>query len=149
MRAGASVVMLLISVVLAGRPAVAQQSPSMIVPVAAVDNPQQLVSLNVVDPSGGPVGDVVKVKTGSDGKATRVMVMLSFAEGSGRVAAIRPERLSFDRRQLVLVAQYSAAELRQLAATATTPNGIDLGKSSGMVQRPMPSSGDASPPMGR
>src|ERR1051325_3625728 len=135
MRALASLFALLM-VAAPAAPALAEQTTSMIVPVAGIDNPQQLVSLNVVDPNGGPIGDVVKVKTGSDGKATRVMVMLSFREGLGRVASIRPERLSFDRRQLVLIGDYTSAELTQLAATATTPNGMDIGRSTGMVQRP-------------
>lgn len=117
-------------------PASAQQIANMVVPVVSVDNPQQLVSLNVMDTEGAPIGDVVKVKTDSDGKASRVLVMLATREGLGRVAWIRAERLSYDRRDLKLVGQFSAAELEQLAATATTPNGIDLGRSGGLVQRP-------------
>lgn len=114
-------------------PACAQTSS---VPVATLDNPQQLATLDVVDPNGAPIGRVVKVKTGSDGKASRVMVMLSFADGMGRVAAIRPERLSLDKARGVVVAQYTSAEVTQLAATATTPSGIDVGRSSGLVARP-------------
>lgn len=125
-------------------PAVAQQITDMVVPVAAVDNPQQLLSLNVVDPNGGPIGDVVKVKTGSDGRASRILVMLAIPEGVGRVATMRAERLVFDRRADNIVAQFTAAELTQLALTATTPSGIDLGRSSGMVQRANPMGGQGS-----
>jgi len=117
-------------------PSFAQQVTSMTVPVVAVDNPQQLVSLNVVDESGAPIGDVVQVRTASDGKASRVMVRLAIPEAMGRVAAVRPERLFFDRRDLRVVGQFSAAELAQLAATSTTPSGIDMGRSSGLVARP-------------
>jgi len=131
-----------ISAMLGSAPAFAGQITSMIVPVVAVDNPQQLVSLNVVDPSGVPIGDVVKVKTGSDGKVSRVLVMLSYTEGLGRVAAIRPERLFFDRRELKLVGQFSAAEMTQLAATATVPTGVDTSQSSGMVTRHLSNGGD-------
>lgn len=148
--------LLAIAAILGTAPAIAQQQiTSMAVPVGAVDNPQQLVSLNVVDPSGAPVGDVVKVKTGSDGRASRVLVRLSTPEGLGRVAAVRPERLVFDRREDKLVGQFSAAELTQLAETATVPSGIDTSRSTGMMTaRPMPSGGDsnviapAGPPMG-
>jgi hypothetical protein len=134
--------------ILGASPAFAQQQiTSMTVPVVAVDNPQQLVSLNVVDPSGAPIGDVFQVRMGSDGKVSRVMVRLAIPDAMGRVAAVRPERLFFDRRDLRVVGQFSAAELSQLAATSTTPSGIDMGRSSGMVARPLPSSGDASPPM--
>ena len=140
--------LLCIAAILGASPALAQQQiTSMTVPVVAVDNPQQLVSLNVVDPGGAPIGDVVQVRTGSDGKVSRVMVRLAIPDAMGRVAAVRPERLFFDRRDLRVVGQFSAAELSQLAATSTTPSGIDMGRSSGMVARPMPSSGDASPPM--
>ena len=138
-----------------GRASAQQQITSMTVPVVAVDNPRQLVSLNVVDPSGAPVGDVVMVKTGSDGRASRVLVKLSTPEGLGRVAAVRPERLYFDRREDRIVAQFSAAELTQLAETATVPSGVDTSRSSGMMpMRPEPSSGDSQvvrpvgPPMG-
>ena len=140
--------LLAVAALLTTSPALAQQMTSMMVPVVAVDNPQQLVSLNVVDPSGAPIGDVVQVRTGSGGKVSRVMVKLAIPDAMGRVAAVRPERLSFDRRDLKVVGQFSAAELTQLAATSTSPSGIDMGRSSGMVARPMPSSGDASPPMG-
>jgi len=140
--------LLCIAAILGASPAFAQQQiTSMTVPVVAVDNPQQLVSLNVVDPSGAPIGDVIQVRTGSGGKVSRVMVRLAIPDAMGRVAAVRPERLFFDRRDLRVVGQFSAAELSQLAATSTTPSGIDMGRSSGMVARPMPSSGDASPPM--
>jgi len=117
-------------------PAFAQQTTSMTVPLIAVDNPQQLVSLNVVDASGSPIGDVVQVRTASDGKVSRVMVRLAIPDAMGRVAAVRPERLFFDRRDLRVVGQFSAAELTQLAATSTTPSGIDMGRSSGLVARP-------------
>jgi hypothetical protein len=136
-------------------PGLAETTTSMVVPVVAVDNPQQLLSLDVVDPSGGPIGKVVNVRTGSDGKISRVMVMLVTPEGMGRVAAIRPERLSFDRRELKLVGDYSAAQLTQLAETATTPKGMDTSRSSGMVQRPDPGGpgggipGGSPLPMGR
>src|SRR5579859_8130415 len=93
--------LLCIAAILAASPAFAQQQiTSMTVPVVAVDNPQQLVSLNVVDPSGAPIGDVVQVRTGSDGKVSRVMVRLAIPDAMGRVAAVRPERLFFDRRDL-------------------------------------------------
>ena len=127
------VLSLLACALIAAVPGYAQTS---IVAVATLDNPQQLATMDVVDPNGAPIGRVVNVKTGSDGKASRVMVMLSFAEGMGRVAAIRPERLGLDKARGVVVAQYTSAELTQLAATATTPSGIDVGRSSGLVARP-------------
>src|SRR5258707_9228043 len=106
------------------------------VPIATVPYPEQLASLDVVDPDGGPVGTVLAVKTDSDGRAHRVMVMLSTSEGQCRLATIRPERLSFDKARRVLVADFAAAQLMQLAATATTPKGgVDIGGSSGLVQR--------------
>src|SRR5579859_6301986 len=92
--------LLCIAAILAASPALAQQITSMTVPVVAVDNPQQLVSLNVVDPSGAPIGDVFQVRMGSDGKVSRVMVRLAIPDAMGRVAAVRPERLFFDRRDL-------------------------------------------------
>jgi hypothetical protein len=64
------------------------------------------------------------------------MVALTTVDGAGRVAAIRSERLSFDKTRRVLVAQYTPAQLTQLAATATTPSGIDTSRSSGQVMRP-------------
>jgi len=134
--------LLCIAAILGASPALAQQITSMTVPVVAVDNPQQLVSLNVVDPGGAPIGDVVQVRMGSDGRASRVMVKLSTPDGMGRVAAIRPERLFFDRRDLKLVGQFSAAELTQLAATATMPSGVDTSHSSGMPTRYLPNSND-------
>ena len=119
------------------------------VPVETLDNPEQLASLGVVDASGTPVGKVVSVKTDSDGKAKRVMVALMTAEGAGRVAAIRPERLTFDRTKRLLVAQFTPAQLTQLAATATTTGGLDTSQSSGRVMRRLPSAGDESAPMAR
>ena len=104
------------------------------VPVT-LDNLRQLGSPDVVDPTATLIGTVVKVKSDSDGKVQRVMVMLSTSEGQGRVAAIRPERLSADKARRVLVADFTAAQLSQLAATATVPTGIDTGRSAGMVYR--------------
>jgi hypothetical protein len=125
----------------------ALNNASTTVQVETLDNPAQLASLNVVDASGAPVGTVVSVKTGSDGKAKRVMVALTTADGAGRVAAIRPERLTFDKTKHLVVALFTPAQLTQLAATATTPAGIDTSRSSGQVMRHLPSSGDASSPM--
>jgi hypothetical protein len=117
------------------------------VQVETLDSPEQLASLGVVDASGAPVGKVVSVKTGSDGKAKRVMVALTTAEGAGRVAAIRPETLTFDKTKRVLVAQFTPAQLTQLAATASTTGGLDTSQSSGRVMRRLPSAGDDQAPM--
>jgi hypothetical protein len=118
------------------------------VPLSQIDNPQDLASVGVVDSAGEDIGKVVKVKTGSDGRASRLMVLLSAGAGAGRVAAMRAERLTFDRLRRVLVAQFSPAEFDQLAETATAMSGgIDASQSSGMVQRPLPSAGDAAAPM--
>ena len=115
--------------------------------MSTIDNPAQLISLSVVDASGAPIGNVRSVKTGSDGKASRIFVALTTTEGAGRIAAIRAERLSFDKTNHVLMAQFSPAQLSQLAATASTAGGIDTGQSSGLVSRRVPSGGDAQPPM--
>src|SRR4030088_1532042 len=64
-----------------------------VVPVETLDNPQQIASLNVVDTSGAPLGSVVSVKTGSDGKANPVMVAMTRGDGAGRAAAILSGRL--------------------------------------------------------
>jgi hypothetical protein len=126
----------------------APQPGSTPVPVGTLDNPQQIVSLSVVDASGAPFGKVVSVKKGSDGKAKRVMVALTTADGAGRVAAIRSERLAFDRTEHVLVSTFTPAQLTQLAATATTmASGVDTSASSGRVSRPLPTAGDAQTPM--
>ena len=119
------------------------------VPVEWLDNPGQLASLAVVDPTGAAVGKVVNVKTGSDGKATRLLVALSTGSGAGRVAAMRAERLVLNKAENVIVAQFTPSELSQLAETSSaSAGGIDTSQSSGMVQRRLPSSGDAAPPMG-
>jgi len=123
-------------------------------PFASIDDPQQLIAVDVVDCDGGAIGSVLAIKTGSDRKPSRVMVMLSTPDARGRLAAIRPERLGFDAEKGILVADFTPAQLMQLAATSATPGGIDVSASSGMVQR---YSGDLSrrlpngtvlPPMG-
>ena len=105
------------------------------VPVT-LDNLRQFGSPDVVDPSATLMGTLVRVKTDSDGKVQRVMVMLSTAEGQGRVASIPPERLSIDKARRVVVANFTTAELLQLASTATTPTGsIIINHSLGVVHR--------------
>jgi hypothetical protein len=107
------------------------------VPVEKIDNPQQLVQAGVLDSTGAPIGKVLSVKTGSDGKARRIMMMLTTPDGMGRVAALRTDGLGFDAAQGVLVTDFSPAQVAQLAATATTmAPASEISRSSGMVARP-------------
>jgi hypothetical protein len=90
------------------------------VPVAKLDNPQQLTGAGVIDASSKPIGKVAGVKMGSDGKAERVKVALMIPDAMGRVASIKAEKLSFDRTKGVVVADLSPAQVTQLAASAST-----------------------------
>lgn len=119
-----------------GQPLTAPAVPSAAmsaqpVPVPQLSNPDKLQSAGVVDSSGKAIGKVTEVKTGSDGKATRVKVALMTEAGQGRVASIRAEKLSYDQSKGVLVAQLSPAEVNQLATTSST-----MSQAAGAHQQP-------------
>ena len=116
-------------------PSFAQPSGNTVVPATRLSNPQRFVSVDVVGTDGNPIGIVLAVKTDSDGKMRYALVLLATQNGRGRVATVRSERLGFDWDRGLLVADYSPAQLTQLAANATTPPGIDTSQSSGLVQR--------------
>jgi hypothetical protein len=103
------------------------------VPVAKLDNPQQLTGAGVIDASSKPIGKVAGVKTGSNGRAERVKVALMTPDGMGRVASIKAEKLSFDKAKGVVVADLSPAQVTQLAATASSmgPGGSTAGAAPG------------------
>jgi hypothetical protein len=112
---------------MAAAPATAQVTPATgnamaatQVPVAKLDNPRQLTGAGVLDASSKPIGKVAGVKTGSDGKADRVRIALITQQGMGRVASVKAEKLSFDRSKGVVVANLSAAEVAQLASSASS-----------------------------
>jgi hypothetical protein len=112
-------------------PALAQETTTM-VPVATLENPRQLTCMDVVNPGGDVIGTISGVKVGSDGKASRVIVVFSTGDGNARatadapvgqarIAAIRPERLTLNIHPPTedVVANYSAAQITQLTRTAS------------------------------
>src|SRR5258708_33707709 len=104
-RAPRTLVSLFVGLLALAVPAFAQQTQA--VPVATLENPRQLTCMDVVNPDGDVIGTISDAKVGSDGKASRVIVVFSTGDGNARattdapvgqarIAAIRPERLTLN-----------------------------------------------------
>ncbi len=92
----------------------AMQGNSRLIPLSQIDNPKHVIAhANVVDRDGNAIGSVHDVRTNPDGTVSEIHVDLGNGEG-GRLVALPPAGLRYERAGNELVTGFSKEEIRTL-----------------------------------
>ena len=95
-------------------------------PLTNVPNAERkLVSAKVQDMLGRPIGQVQSVGTGPNGKLTSVQVALNTPNQAGKTVQFPADKLRYDARSGVVVAQVTQTEIDAMPATSSQPGAIN------------------------